>query len=151
MQTLLKPKGIVIHHSLTKDGKVVDWDAIKRYHMTAPEFMMDDIGYHGGIERVNGEVLTITGRPINKTGGHTKGANDMLGLCIVGNFDLAPPDEEMLKSAAIMCRAWMNMYPHITSKDVYPHHHFASYKSCPGTQFPWDKFIAMVEGSAYVA
>lgn len=144
MKPLLKPMGIVIHHSLTKDGKTVDWDAIKKYHMTAPEFMMDDIGYHGGVERINGKVMILTGRPINKMGGHTKGANDMLGLCVVGNYDLAPPDDELLRSASTMVRAWLSMFPHLTPNDVYQHHTFAEYKSCPGREFAWERFMAMV-------
>jgi hypothetical protein len=139
--------GIVIHHSLTKDGKTVDWDAIRKYHMTAPEFMMDDIGYHGGVERINGVVTTLTGRPINKEGGHTKGKNNMLGLCIVGNYDLAPPDDELLRAGALMVRAWMSMYPYLTINDVHMHRTFATYKSCPGNSFAWDKFLAMVGGA----
>jgi hypothetical protein len=148
MKDLLRPEGIVVHHSLTKDGQVVDWDAIKRYHMTAPEFMMDDIGYHGGVERINGKVTILTGRPINKMGGHTKGKNNMLGLCIVGNYDNNPPDDELLRSAATMVRAWLYMFPHLTVDDVFEHHTFATYKSCPGKAFPWEHFIAMVTQDA---
>lgn len=144
MKQLLKPTGIVVHHSLTKDGQVCDWDAIKRYHMTAPEFMMDDIGYHGGVERIDGKVMILTGRPINKMGGHTKGKNDMLGLLIVGNYDVNPPDDELLRSASTMARAWMNMFPNITATDIHMHRTFASYKSCPGNAFAWNRFMQMV-------
>ena len=144
MKTLLKPVGIVIHHSLTKDGKVCDWDAIKQYHMTAPEYMMDDIGYHGGVERINGVVTTLTGRPINREGGHTKGHNDMLGLCVVGNFDQEPPDQELLQAAARMVRAWLYIYPHLSFGDVHRHNEYAL-KTCPGAKFPWDTFISRIE------
>lgn len=140
---MMKPKGIVVHHSLTKDGKTVDWEAIKHYHMTVPEYMMSDIGYHGGVERINGVVTILTGRPINMQGGHTKGHNDMLGLCVVGNFDVAEPDDEMLQAAAAMVRAWLNMFPHLTVADVRRHNEFAK-KSCPGKLFPWDKFMGMI-------
>lgn len=144
MKTLLKPTGIIIHHSLTKDGQVADYDAIKRFHMTDPAYMMEDIGYHAVIERINGVVTVITGRPINREGGHTKGQNKCLGLCIVGNFDLAPPDQDLLRSAASLVRAWLMCYPHLGVADVHRHSEYAI-KSCPGTQFPWTVFKQMLQ------
>lgn len=144
MKDLAKPAGIVVHHSLTKDGTVVDWDAIKHYHMTAPEYMMDDIGYHAGVERVDGIIYTFTGRPINKEGGHTKGHNDMLGICAIGNFDLYAPNDGMLEALADMVRSWLTMFPHLTKDDVHPHYEYADYKSCPGRLFPWAYFKEML-------
>lgn len=140
----MKPSGIVIHHSLTKDGKTVDWAGIKKYHMTAPEYMMTDIGYHAGVERINGVVTTLEGRSIKLSGGHTKGHNDMLGLCIVGNFDVTVPDDEMLMAAANMCRQWLTMSPYLTAANIHQHNEYAK-KSCPGKLFPWDRFITMVK------
>lgn len=142
MSPLEKPTGIVVHHSLTKDGRCEDWSAIDRYHREVNGW--DMIGYHGGVERINGVVTTLTGRPINKEGGHTKGHNDMLGLCIVGNYDLGPPDMELLTAGANMVRAWLYMFLHLTVNDVFEHHTFAKYKSCPGKQFPWSDFISLV-------
>lgn len=144
MKPLLKPAGIVIHHSLTKDGSAVDWDAIRRYHMK--EKGWDDIGYHAGIERIGTTITTMTGRPVNREGAHTIGHNDMLGLCIVGNFDLAPPDAELLQAAAGLVRSWLRMYPHLTPLDIHCHSEYAA-KSCPGSKFPWQLFLAICNES----
>jgi hypothetical protein len=48
----LKVQKLIIHHSLSKDGQTVDWNAIRRYHIQ--EKGWDDIGYHGGLS-----VLTV--------------------------------------------------------------------------------------------
>ena len=144
---LLKLKPSTAHgecvDSHAKDGQVVDWDAIKRYHMTAPEYLMIDIGYHAGVERINGKVTVLEGRPITLKGGHTKGHNDMLGICIVGNFDATIPDDEILQAGANMIRQWLIMFPLLTVEDVHKHSEYAD-KSCPGKLFPWARFKAMI-------
>lgn len=137
----MKPRGVIIHHSLTKDGKVEDWDGIKRYHME--EKGWSDIGYHAGVERINGVLTALTGRPLNMTGGHCLGHNDTIGICIVGNFDLAPPDGEMLRYAAALAAGYLRMFE-LPIETLQRHHDYAE-KSCPGTQFPWGKFVSLVE------
>jgi N-acetylmuramoyl-L-alanine amidase len=82
-------KGIVVHHSLTQDGNVVDWGAIRNYHKSLG---WNDIGYHCGLELVDGKYQYQTGRPLDMTGAHTIGLNDThLGICMVGNFDIVTP------------------------------------------------------------
>jgi len=139
----MKPTGIIIHHSLTKDGKTADWDAIKRYHMTDPKHMWSDIGYHAGVERINGVLTSLTGRPINQTGAHCVGHNDTIGICIVGNFDLAAPDNELLRYAAALVAGYLRMFE-LPVASIHKHHDYAA-KSCPGSQFPWPQFIALVQ------
>lgn len=137
----MKPTGIVIHHSLTKDGKAVDWDSIKRYHIEEKGWA--DIGYHAGVERIDGILTSLTGRPINQTGAHCLGHNDMIGICIVGNFDLAPPDDDMLRYAAVVTAGYLRMFS-LDVSDIHRHHEYAE-KSCPGSQFPWQRFLEYVE------
>lgn len=139
----MKPRGVIIHHSLTKDGKVCDWAGIKRYHMQ--EKGWSDIGYHLGIERVEGVLTTLTGRPLYQVGAHCLGHNDTIGLCIVGNFDLAPPDDETLRYAASLVSGHLRMFD-LPIESVRRHHDFAA-KSCPGSKFPWEKFIELIEAS----
>ena len=137
----MKPSGIILHHSLTADGKTVDWDAIKRYHVETNGW--DDIGYHAGVERINGVLTALTGRPLNMIGGHTKGHNDTIGICVVGNFDLAPPDDDLLRYAASLTAGYMRMFDLPVTR-LYMHREYANYKSCPGTKFPWVAFKTLV-------
>lgn len=156
----MKPKGIVTHHSLTKDGLVADWYGIKKYHMsyryqgnviTEAQFLemskkgvkglekpWADIGYHAGVERVNGILTAHTGRSAAMAGAHCVGKNDHLGICIIGNFDIAPPDDELLRYAAALHTGYMRIWD-LPLTSVHRHHDFHP-KSCPGLKFPWEEF-----------
>jgi len=160
------PKIIIIHHSFTKDQKTVDWDAIRRYHTSwryqgtilskeeavhllnegtkGIEAPWADIGYHFGIERVSGLLTRQTGRPTNLPGFHCRGINSYsLGICFVGNYDLAPPDDEMLIFGATLISELLNQFS-IIRNDVYSHHYFATYKTCPGSMFPMAKLKSLL-------
>ena len=79
----MKPQYFCIHHSLTKDGTVVDWDAIRRYHKETNGWT--DIGYHYGIERVGGGLSLQIGRPESQPGAHTKEMHmnlKSIGICV---------------------------------------------------------------------
>jgi N-acetylmuramoyl-L-alanine amidase len=160
----MKPKGLIIHHSLTKDGRTVDWDGIRKYHMshryqgntiTKERFIQlqaagakglespwSDIGYHVGVERLKGVLTTLEGRPLGRLGAHCTGKNDYIGLCIVGNFDLAPPDDELLRYAAKTAAAYLKLTG-LGVETVHRHHDYAA-KSCPGKLFPWERFLEYV-------
>jgi N-acetylmuramoyl-L-alanine amidase len=130
----LKVQKLIIHHSLTKDGQTVDWDAIRRYHVR--ENGWTDIGYHWGIEYVNGSIIIQKGRAENIPGAHTIGMNQKsLGICVVGNYDLAPPPEEVLDKLAELCAKKCQQY-NLMAADVETHHKYADYKTCPGSKFP---------------
>lgn len=138
-------KWIIIHHSLTKDQKVVDWSAIRKYHKETLGWT--DIGYHMGIEEIwspfpgyHYEILV--GRQLNETGAHCKqrGKNrDALGICLIGNFDLAPPSKEQLEKLIKLVKALMEVFQ-IPKRNVKRHSDFAHYKTCPGKKFPWKEF-----------
>jgi N-acetyl-anhydromuramyl-L-alanine amidase AmpD len=130
------PEYIILHHSFTKDGNVVDWDAIRRYHID--ENGWKDIGYHYGLEKVNGEYVVKIGRPEWEEGGHTKGMNNKsIGICVVGNFDvdeLEPEAFEMLKELVLDI---MFRYG-IPAEKIKGHCDFSD-KTCPGKKFPLKK------------
>ena len=148
----MKPQYIVIHHSLTKDGLIPDWEAIRRYHIE--EKGWKDIGYHYGIEDVWGEVKLREGRPITEEGAHCleAGMNQKsIGICVIGNFDDIPAPINKLYFLRDLCFSLMVNYG-IPAQNVIGHRDagmmegydwrrkgptgIPEYKSCPGTLFP---------------
>ena len=128
---------VIIHHSLTADGATVSWQAIRRYHIETNGWR--DIGYHFGIELVNSEYEVFVGRDLNEVGAHCLGMNDKaIGVCFVGNFDLASPPPPQWKRGLKLVRNLMSQFE-IPASKVLGHRDFAS-KSCPGTQFDLDLF-----------
>src|SRR4030042_6986928 len=113
---------IMVHHSLTKDGKTVSWQAIRKYHMgligsgnkNSPDFNpylanpMRDIGYQFGIELINDHPEILIGRPLKEDGAHCP-QQDMnkkaIGICFVGNFDEGPVPEEQWNAGVILVRS----------------------------------------------
>lgn len=142
-------KGIVIHHSLTKDGDTVSWDAIRRYHTDPagpPQYRMREIGYHAGVEMIGGAYEVLFGRPLDWFGAHTVGRNRThLGFLFVGNFDVRPPEDEMLQVACERAlRPWMKAFG-IGLSQIKPHSEFAP-KTCPGRFFDMDHLFGVLRG-----
>ena len=158
----MKPEYIVIHHSLTPDGSTKDWDAIRRYHIETNGWT--DIGYHYGIERVNGVLTTQMGRPVFMNGAHCKEAgmnSKSIGICVVGNFDVVPPDLETMNYLRDFCYAIMANYP-IPAQNVIGHRDAGlmagfdwrkigptgvrEFKTCPGILFPMHGLQIQLKG-----
>ena len=150
----MNPQYICVHHSLTKDGTVVDWDAIRRYHKEVNGWT--DIGYHYGIERVGTGLAIQIGRPESQPGAHTKEMHmnlKSIGICVVGNFDLAPPGLEIMRFLADICRRKVAEYG-IPFNAILGHREVGlmagfdwkkgQYKSCPGKHFNMDLLREMV-------
>jgi len=157
----MNPQYVIIHHSLTKDGLVVDWEAIRRYHKGTNGW--SDIGYHYGIERVGGNLSLQIGRPESQPGAHTKEMHmnlKSIGICVVGNFDLAPPGLEIMRFLAEICSRKIAEYG-IPVNAVLGHREVGlmagfdwkkgQYKSCPGKHFNMDLLREMVSGEIKVA
>ena len=90
----------------------------------------------------NYEVLI--GRMLDEVGAHCSGQNaDSLGICLVGNFDLAPPPAAQLDLAARYTRSLCRVLG-IPVERVYRHSDFSA-KSCPGRLFPWDDFVRRLQ------
>lgn len=157
----MNPQNVIVHHSLTKDGIVADWEAIRKYHREVNGW--SDIGYHYGIERVGKGILLQVGRPESQEGAHTKEMHmnlKSLGFCVVGNFDLAPPGLEVMRFLAEIVRRKVAEYG-IPVNAVLGHREVGAmagfdwrkgqYKSCPGKYFPMDTLRAMLSGELKIA
>ncbi len=157
----MNPQYVIIHHSLTKDGQVVDWEAIRKYHREVNGW--SDIGYHYGIERVGKGLLLQVGRPESEPGAHTKEMHmngKSLGICVVGNFDLAPPGLEVMRFLAEIVKRKIAEYG-IPVNAVLGHREVGAmagfdwrkgeYKSCPGKYFPMETLRAMLSGELRIA
>jgi len=139
-----KVNSIVIHHSLTDDGAVKNWDAIKQYHMKTNKW--DDIGYHYGIEYIGEEATVMIGRPLETPGAHVKGFNrKSIGVCVVGNFDYTNPPVDKwdlcVDLVRLLCKTYNISYDAVLGHreaqiilgERYP-------KTCPGTNWNMEKF-----------
>jgi N-acetylmuramoyl-L-alanine amidase len=125
---------VVWHHSATIDQRTYDWGAIKRYHIEDKGW--SDIGYHFGIERVEGALQVNVGRPLSKVGAHTVGMNEKaIGVCVVGNFDVKSPDAETVEMMVKLGREIMSRLPSIKPENHHFHREFTNEKTCPGTKF----------------
>ncbi len=125
----MKIEQIIIHHSLTADSKTVSWGAIRRYHVETLGWV--DIGYTYGIELIGGDFEILCGRMLDMPGAHTKGQNtDSIGICMVGNFDLAPPLPKQWELLAKLCKSLCRVFDIKLSK-IKGHRDFAD-KTCPG-------------------
>lgn len=139
----MTPKGIIIHHSLTKDGNVSDYEGIRRYHIQ--EKGWNDIGYHFIIELDNGKIATKKGRDSNKIGAHCVGKNDYIGICLVGNYDKGKEivSPEKMQALVKLVITMLKKYK-LTIASIHKHSEYAS-KTCPGSGFPWEEFIKKVK------
>lgn len=144
---MLNPGKIIIHHSLTPDGSTLSWSAIHHYHVNHNGW--SDIGYHAGIEEVEGRYVCLFGRPDVVPGAHTLGHNDSsLGFCFVGNFDERAPDEQRMRVAARRVLAPWCIRFGIRPGYIVGHRRFAE-KSCPGSKFRVERLQQIVMEEVY--
>jgi len=135
---LFNPDTIIIHHSLTKDGSTVNWQAIRRYHMD--EMRWIEIGCNYGIELIGTQYEILLGRFEGTIGAHTIGHNiHSIGICFVGNFDEDYPDMAQWNKGVELC-ANIALRCAIPSANIKGHNDYAPYKSCPGKRFDMDLF-----------
>lgn len=124
---------ILIHHSASADhGTLKDFDAIKRWHVEHNGWR--DIGYHWVIERVNGKLVATHGRKESEKGAHCPGQNSKaIGVCVVGNFDVETPSQELYEFVADICLDIMQRNK-IPVDEVKAHRDFYA-TACPGANF----------------
>jgi N-acetylmuramoyl-L-alanine amidase len=137
----MTPQRIILHHSGTADGPEISWAAIRKYHVESNLWL--DIGYHAGVELIGTSYEVLMGRPWDRSGAHCIGQNNQsLGICLVGNFNLAAPPEAQFRVAARVVAMWCRMFE-IPVTEIWRHGSFND-TSCPGDWFDLDQFKSMV-------
>jgi len=132
---------IIIHHSLTEDGKTVSWQAIRNYHINTNGW--SDIGYHFGIELIDNSLEILVGRPLLSVGAHTVGQNEnSIGICCVGNYDIVSPTFKMYAKLAELVANLLIVFK-LDINSIYGHRDFAP-KSCPGKLFDINELKRLV-------
>lgn len=165
----MKKTHVVLHHSFTKDSGSVSWGAIRKFHkswryegriipesegrdrLAHGESVMSpwtDIGYHIGVENIDGHYEVLLGRPLDADGAHAyqKNMNRVgLGVLFIGDFDIAPPNTGMLIAMAVHLRPIMELLriPAQPTR-VIGHREVAGYKTCPGNMFDVGAFIDLL-------
>jgi N-acetylmuramoyl-L-alanine amidase len=118
---------IIIHCSATPPDMDVDADRVDEWHRQRG---WSGIGYHFFIKR-NGQIEI--GRPLEKSGAHTKGHNkNSIGICYAGglNSEMCPEDNRtnaQIASLLSLLRLLKNIFP---DASIHGHRDF-SIKSCP--------------------
>lgn len=143
-----KPERIIVHHSLTEDGLVVDWEAIRKYHKEVKGW--SDIGYHYGIERVGDKWVIQKGRAENVNGAHCKEQEmnfKSIGICVVGNYDIDNVPQEAFNLLVELIKDINKRYG--KKFPIEPHSKYATYKTCPGKKFPLQKLIETIYPPAF--
>ena len=143
--TLFWPDYVILHHSTTRDGATVSWDAIRRFHTRQKGW--NDIGYHFGVETVNDHVETLLGRIPGMPGAHclARRMNAMsVGVCVIGNFDVVEVPNEKWQAALRLVRWICGLY-RIEPEHVLGHREVASDgRTCPGRQFDMGHFRSLL-------
>lgn len=161
-------QGVVIHHSATLDGRLNDWEGIRRYHTSwrhlgtiitqeKGEMLLakgdkdvispwKDVGYHFGIETDGTELKIKQGRNLGASGAHCVGFNDShIGVCVVGNFDVEVPSLEKWSLALRFVSVLLEIYNFKKERVIGHRESFTIrgvpvQKSCPGILWNMEKF-----------
>jgi N-acetylmuramoyl-L-alanine amidase len=140
-------KYIVLHHSATDSGS---YDAIDAEHRKVLGF--DGCGYHFVIGNGTGSgdgQIEVAQRWVNqKHGVHCRNARKSeideygIGICLVGDFDKAPPTPRQLAAARALVTYLSRKYE-IADDRVETHAHLAATPTvCPGKHFPTGSLLS---------
>ena len=140
---------IVVHHSASAAGSVESIDAEHRRRVDAAGEPWLGIGYHfvigSGQGMPDGQVTPTFRWREQLAGAHAGVAeanNNGIGICLIGNFEDAPPTPRQWDAAVRLTRALATQY------DIPPaaivRHGDLKATACPGRHFPWREFQAAV-------
>jgi len=142
-------KHIVLHHSGTSNGSVQGMD---RYHREV-RHMENGLAYHfvvgNGKGMGDGEVAVGARWRRQLQGGHlaSESLNRVaLGICLVGNFDKAPPTAKQFNTlealvSALLVRCRLPRSAVKTHQQINP-----VYTRCPGRHFTASRTLKRIQG-----
>lgn len=144
VSNMIHPRGIVIHHSaLSMNEGLAEIEKLHRNRGFGIFYWwrIYRIGYHYIIS-ANGAVHPI--RPEHLRGAHAFGGNNMIGICILGNFDSSSgngvPTVAQMQSLTALCRDVVCRYG-FALHDIHKHSELDAYTVCPGDHFPFHDLI----------
>ena len=148
---------IVLHHTATETGSVESIDAEHRARRDAQGNPWKGIGYHfligNGRGMKDGEIVPTFRWKDQIDGAHAGNAQynqTGIGICLVGNFEEAPPTEAQVKAARRLI-AELQTLCDIEMPGIVRHGDVKA-TACPGKLFPWDQVVdrklALTDGAA---
>jgi hypothetical protein len=129
----------MLHHSGTVDTKSLTWGIIRSNHKSL--YPQADHPYHYGVEWIRSSYEILMGRMPDIKGAHCRAQrmnHIALGICMVGNFDMAPPAKAQWKKTLELVRFLMFHYA-IPKENVIGHRNVKE-TNCPGRFFDLGKF-----------
>jgi hypothetical protein len=139
-------KFVVVHHSAQASGS---YDQIDREHRQIQGW--DGCGYHfvigNGTGSPDGQIEVARRWSNQKHGLHCKSPTNPdvneygIGICLIGNFDDAPPTPKQVAAAKALVAYLQERYK-VPSDSVGTHGEMAGVASaCPGKHFPEDQIF----------
>lgn len=127
-----KIRKIIVHCSATPEGKDIDAEEIKKWHLKRG---WRDIGYHFVI-KLDGTIEE--GRPIEQTGAHVKGHNyNSIGICYIGGVEKKKKNDKWIakdtrtkKQKDSLIDLLLRLKEDYPGAVIHGHNEFSS-KSCP--------------------
>lgn len=134
-------KYVLLHHSATESGSVASIDAEHRARRDASGNPWRGIGYHfvigNGRGMADGQIEPTFRWKDQSAGAHAGEAtfNEQgIGICLIGNFDQAPPTEKQLAAARRLV-GYLKGEFRIPADRVLKHGDVKA-TACPGKHFP---------------
>ena len=132
--TAQKIEKIVLHHSWAPTQAQYKGSAtirgIQNYHMDDPNTGWMDIGYHF---LIGPDGLIYEGRPEGAVGAHCPPNTNMVGICVIGNYDPnADQVNAKIETSLVNLLSWLSSTYGVDPKSCYFGHRNFSSKSCPG-------------------
>ncbi len=138
---------IVIHHTATDAGNAFAIDEL--HHKRG---FWNGLGYHflidNGTDGTEDGQIEVGPRWVKQMVGAHANANGMnehgIGISLVGNFSERHVTEKELESLVFLVRKLQEYY-HIPKSNVIGHRNVpGKHTECPGNNFPWERFKAML-------